>query len=350
MKATVVITTKNRPHLLTSCLECLAKQTIKPDEYEILIIDSCSDNPKLNQDVINNFKNENKNHLIRYIHNDIEGGLTLSRNIAVQNSACEIIINVDDDAFPFPKYVESAILGLQDETIGLVVGKMTPRYEVKPTIKQEKLFTEKYLDGYYITDFTCIDLGNKIIKIPARLAFGSNSAFKKSLFLDAGGYGPDGFAYPYFFWNGTGEMHYTCKIESLNFGINYLPEMHADHYIAKERLQNNFFYIRQHQTAVHDSCKSINQGQTLFLNKKYLKELTLGLIKIVFFLIKFDFFSAKKRWAYLYVFSYHQYYAIVNKDLLNFCKRDSWLDYNFNDIFPLGSKKLFSQWGFLNDK
>ncbi|WP_157351412.1 glycosyltransferase [Aliarcobacter butzleri] len=87
----IIITTRNRDHLLPRAIESALNQTYK--NIEIIVIDDCSnDNTK---NIIYDFqKIDNR---IKYIRNDIQSGANVSRNKAILSASGEFIAGLDDD-------------------------------------------------------------------------------------------------------------------------------------------------------------------------------------------------------------------------------------------------------------
>ena len=88
-KVSVILTTYNRPELLSKAIASVLFQTYT--NFELIIIDDCSD--KSTEKVINSFQN-NK---IIYIRNKNNIHLSSSRNIGIDKSSGEYICFLDDD-------------------------------------------------------------------------------------------------------------------------------------------------------------------------------------------------------------------------------------------------------------
>lgn len=341
---TVIITTHNRPTHLRNCLECLHNQSLSNTQFEIIVVDSYSDSHIENENIVTQI-NDKYNSKILYLHSKVIGGVTNSRNLAVSMANTNLIIQADDDSLPHSTYVEAAIKTLSREGVDIVVGKMTPKYESQPPTDLIDRLTSKYMNGYYIADFTVIDLGSQSIKLPWQLAFGSNCGFKKDFYIKAGGFGPDGFSQPYIFWNGSGEHNYTKKASE----IFYTPEMHADHVISKERLKPDFFYARSFYYGINHSFDCIRTANPIFSKTASIHALRL-LRPIISAGLRLNYFQFVRNYQYLLGFISHQFYCYKNPDLLEFCRRDDWTTYDFNLIKPFGSNKIKTQWILLRDK
>jgi glycosyltransferase involved in cell wall biosynthesis len=343
LRASVIITTHNRPDFLKACLNRLCNQSISMNDYELIVVDSCSYLKSENKKVISRI--ESKYGIsINYKYNFINGGITHSKNLAITMAASENIVVADDDSLPGHTYIQAAIDGLNKSD--LVIGRMTANYEVTPTDILLKNIKTNYRSGFFITDFTVIDLGDSELEIPQYLAFASNCAFKKSFYFKAGGLGPDGFSYPYLYWNGSGEHNYSAKATR----VLYLPKMHAEHCILGDRLTLKFFKIRSHFYGISESFSIIKSGKHPLFSLIFMYRFSYLLFCTAILFIKGDRFSSSRSIAYLNGFLKHQYYAFNNKELINYCRLENWFDFDFSKIKPLGNKENNSQWSILDER
>ncbi len=343
VKASVIITTHNRPDFLKSCLSCLCNQSISLSEYELIVVDSYSHLRNENKKVIDYIESK-YSVSINYRYNSINGGITHSKNLAVSMTTTENIVVADDDSLPGWTYIEAAIDGLAKSE--LVIGRMTPKYEVAPTDLLLEYIKTNYGSGFFITDFTVIDLGDFELEIPANLAFASNCAFKKTFYLNSGGLGPDGFSYPYLYWNGSGEHNYSNKANR----VLYLPKMHAEHCILKNRLTSEFFRTRSHFYGISESFSIIRDGNFPLFSGIFLYRFFYLLSQALILFIRGERFPSSRVFSYLSGFLKHQYYAFNNLDLINFCRMENWFNFDFSKIRPMGNKSNNSQWSILDGK
>src|SRR5690242_11586171 len=98
LTASVIINTHNRPDYLEGCLRALTRQSVPQTDYEIIVVDNSSARyRKDNQRVVERVALENRELTLRYILDDVMGGLTHSRNLAVTSSNTNLIVQADDD-------------------------------------------------------------------------------------------------------------------------------------------------------------------------------------------------------------------------------------------------------------
>lgn len=345
-KISVVITTHNRPHFLRSCLLALTRQNLNINDFEVIVVDSYSEKGYENKKIVQDIKFQH-GLKISYYYNPVIGGSTCSKNLAVSLCSTNNIAYVDDDSLPSPTYLSEALRALSKEGVELVVGRMVPKYMEMPKKKLETTLKNTYAGGYYISEFTVIDLGDEEMDVPWYLGFSSIAAFKKDFYLNAGGSGPDGFSYPYLFWNGSGEHHYTKKAKR----ILYAPNMISEHIILSDRLERRYFYIRAFFNGIAESFDYFRENNQI---KYYYPKVIMKIIKYFIYMIKkflkLDSFNAFRTFYFLKGFLYHQYFILKSPELRNFCLLESWIQYDFTKLKPMGSNTMLSQWNFVGRK
>src|SRR6201990_120099 len=138
----VVVCTYNRAKFIGMALDCLSRQTLSADRFEVLIIDNKStdrtavichqfiaDHPGLN---IRYFLEENK-------------GLSFARNRGMQEASAPIITFIDDDAEAVQGFL-AAILGFMESHVSAigVEGQVIPKYSES----SEPSWMNSYLNGF----------------------------------------------------------------------------------------------------------------------------------------------------------------------------------------------------------
>lgn len=100
--ASVVVSAFNRLEALRLCLTALLNQTIKLDNYEIILVDDCSTDGT--KEYIDGLINTESN--IKYIRHQVNQGLASARNSGIVNANGEYIIFLDCDIIPEPDFIE----------------------------------------------------------------------------------------------------------------------------------------------------------------------------------------------------------------------------------------------------
>jgi glycosyltransferase involved in cell wall biosynthesis len=118
LTTSVVVVTKDRPHVIGELFEALAAQTLAPDE--IVIVDN---NSRLSYaDVFDAYRAR----LPLRIFVEMTPGIPSARNRGIQESRHEIILFTDDDCVPQPRWLEKMVEPFyRDPHIGAVGGRIT---------------------------------------------------------------------------------------------------------------------------------------------------------------------------------------------------------------------------------
>jgi glycosyltransferase involved in cell wall biosynthesis len=117
MKASVVIVTYNREHVLKRCLQALLTQNIT--DYEVIVVDDGSIDGT--SGLVAGYQSENGN--LRGFRNQVQQGQPYARNRGIKEAKGEIVIFVDSDVIVGHKFVNDHIrLHIRDNFIvqGLV--------------------------------------------------------------------------------------------------------------------------------------------------------------------------------------------------------------------------------------
>jgi glucosyl-dolichyl phosphate glucuronosyltransferase len=345
LKASVIINTHNRPDYLAGCLRALVNQSIPHSDYEIVVVDNSSSKFRNeNQRVADLIAEENNGLSVRYFYDDVMGGLTHSRNLAVRMAETNVIVQADDDSLPCVDYVAAAISGLSNSDVALIKGRMVAKYEGgEPDPELIRQLKRPVHRGYIIPDFTVIDLGSERVQINPNIAYASNCAFKKDFYLKAGGYGPDGFPAPFLYWNGSGEYHYAKAAPQMGYTVWYEPKMSADHIIPASRLKPEFFFARSFYYGIGGSFDLISQGNRPF-SVVAIKAILRRARDAAAHVWRSRFFEARRELERIKGFASHQFLCLLRRDILEFCRRREWLSFDFSKVMPVGRAKTRSQW------
>jgi glucosyl-dolichyl phosphate glucuronosyltransferase len=345
LKASVIVNTHNRPGYLEGCLRALARQNLPQPDYEIVVVDNSSVQfREANRRAVDAIAGENRDLTFRYAFDDVTGGLTHSRNLAVTLASTNVIVQVDDDSLPCPDYVATAVSALSPADVVLVKGRLVAKYEGgAPDPDLIERLKKPVHGGYIIPDLTVIDLGSERVEISAEIAYASNCAFKKDFYLGAGGFGPDGFPAPFLHWNGSGEYNYARAAPKMGHAIWYEPGMSADHIIPTSRLKADFFFARSFYYGIAGSVDLISQGTRPFSIASIKYILRRGRAAAAHAL-QFRFFEARREAVRIKGFMAHQLICLRQKELVEYCRRSEWLSFDFSTVTSVGHSKARSQW------
>ena len=217
----VVICTYNRDKFIGEALNCLAKQSLPPDQFEVIVVDNKStDNTAT---IAKNFIAKHTELNMRYVL-EPNKGLSFARNRGIGEAKAPIITYIDDDAEVTPRFLQSIVNFMQaDKTVSGIGGKVIPKYSES----EEPKWMSRYLDGMVGR----IDYGDATKRFDSNMKYpgGCNMTYTREILQKAGGFNnkltfrADD---KYIFFQVT---KYTDK-------IYYLPEAALYHNIDKDRL------------------------------------------------------------------------------------------------------------------
>ena len=116
MKVSVIIPTFKPGDYLFACLHSLFRQTMKPSDFEILLIlNGCSEPYYSN---IRNYILRNNYSNLKLIQTD-EKGVSAARNIGIEHSKGDYVCFIDDDDYVSSTYLEDLYSSITPDTISI---------------------------------------------------------------------------------------------------------------------------------------------------------------------------------------------------------------------------------------
>ena len=127
MKINVVVCTYNRSEGLRVCLESLRRQTARPEDYGVLVVDNGSTDDT--GDVVGRLKVEMPN--LRY-HFDPVPDVAAARNRGLELTECDLVGYIDDDEEVAPDWVARMLAAFEQQPpeVAAVGGDLDPVWEV----------------------------------------------------------------------------------------------------------------------------------------------------------------------------------------------------------------------------
>lgn len=119
----VVVPTRGRPVFLRNCLESLLRLDYPNDRYEIIVVEDGTDT---SQEIAEEIR-QRSTVSVRYKPIPHSGAAT-ARNVGLQLATGEIVAFIDDDAMAVPEWLRRLVLGLLQEGVAGVGGRVSPEY------------------------------------------------------------------------------------------------------------------------------------------------------------------------------------------------------------------------------
>jgi glycosyltransferase involved in cell wall biosynthesis len=234
----VIIPTFNGPRYLGVVLEALARQTLPPTRFEVVVVD--------NNSTVDLFTGPGTPEALAKFRaqgisckcvRELQQGLTYARIRGVKAASAPVICFLDDDNEPVPEYLEVGLKALTDSTIGLLVSRVFPAYEVPPppaVRRRQHLFAINF------------PLSSAPIRWPAAEiicpTLGAGLWIRKRVFESiqkqfAAGFLPDRIKDNLI---SGGDVELGIATGKLGYDRVYVPELVIRHHIPKERLQSKY--------------------------------------------------------------------------------------------------------------
>ena len=263
LKISVAICTYNREKYLPQLFASIEKQTLALDRFEVVLVNNNS--PGNTAELFQEFQRKNPSLQTRYCE-EVEQGLSFSRNHAIQQANFELITFLDDDAFIDEHYLAVLVdeFSTSPDTMA-IGGKILLHYE--DTIpKWENRFLNSLL-GYF-------NKGDEKLQFSSNdYPRGSNMAFRTSVFEQVGLFdvslGRIGASL-----SGGEEKDLFNKLYKQNMKVLYLPNALVFHSVPKERTLTSFIKKQGIGTGKSERIRSSKEG-----GFSYIKRLIIELMK-----------------------------------------------------------------------
>jgi glycosyltransferase involved in cell wall biosynthesis len=209
MRASVIITTKDRKHDLRRAITSVVRQTVPVD---ILVVDDGSTDGT-SEMVSTEFPQ------VRLDRTPVSLGCVVQRNRAALLCSCEIVFSIDDDAeFSSPRIVEQTLEGFSHPRVAAIAMPY-----VEPNKSEQELQKAPDADAVWVTD-----------------SFrGTSYALRRKVFLQAGGYRE------HIFHQGE-EMDLCIRLLNFGFVVRLGSGDAVNHYESPKRDRRRIdFYSRR---------------------------------------------------------------------------------------------------------
>lgn len=165
---TVVIATRDRPHLVRGALAA-AHAALRAGD-SLVLVDSASEDP----DIMAEVAREAGATLLR----SEEPGTSRARNLGWRAASTDLVAFTDDDCLPDEQWLAAAVRALEDEpSAGFVTGRVVPEFTTAPRAWLHLSVTSRTEP----TSFSCED-------DPTEVGHGANMTWRRSALERIGGF------------------------------------------------------------------------------------------------------------------------------------------------------------------
>ncbi len=293
-KISAIICTYNGEKYLLKTLQSLAEQTLKPEDYEIVIVDNNSTDsvPAISQGFI-----KYNSHLNIQYQLEKQAGLSFARNCGIEASKAPIVVFIDDDATANEVFLERHLQIYQDKKDAVAAGgKVLGAY---PTGKEPNWLSH-YIEGV----FSLIDRGEKVHLFEKKFPVGCNMSFKKSVLQEMGSFNTN-VKYR------SDEKFVFLNLKKNKQTIYYLPQAIAYHNIDEKRMSKaSVVKVSQLVGAGERERLSPNLGTLALKFLEYVFKLGASFVLGLFFLLKGQaakaYYIILVRWYVLWGFFFYR--------------------------------------------
>lgn len=262
IRISVIICTYNRVQFLPQTFEALAEQTLSPDCFEIILVDNNSrDNTP---DICSDFRINNPDLNFKYVL-ETRQGLSFARNRGIMESHSDLLVFIDDDAFPEKEYLYNILRFFESNPDAAAAGgRIYPLFESK---------RPAWMPDILMSLVSVIDLGDKVCLFKKKFPIGANMVFRKATIQK---YGPFNVNLGRRGDNleGAEEKDLFLKIIGGGENVYYIPDAIVHHVIPDKRLKFDFFCRQAIGIGYSEKVRARNISTTTYfksLFKEFLK-------------------------------------------------------------------------------
>lgn len=260
IRISVIICTYNRVQFLPRIFEALAAQTLSSDCFEIILIDNNSRDKT--SDICSDFRINNPHLNFQYVL-ETQQGLSFARNRGIIESHRDLLVFIDDDAFPEKEYLHNILRFFESNPDAAAGGgRIYPLFEGK---------RPAWMPDILMSLVSVIDLGNKVCLFKKKFPIGANMIFRRTTIQK---YGPFNVNLGRRGDNleGAEEKDLFLKIIAGKEKVFYIPDAIVHHVIPDKRLTFDFFRRQAIGIGYSEKVRSQNISTTTYF-KSLFKEL-----------------------------------------------------------------------------
>jgi GT2 family glycosyltransferase len=232
---TVAICTYHRYDLLRLALESCLDQTLGGEHYRVLIVDNSPDPVRAEAEKARHAGDPRVRYLVERVP-----GLSNARNVAARACGTPYVAYLDDDAQASRTWLEEllAAFGLPGAEVGVVGGRIEPRWETPPP---------PWLHKDLLILLTIQDWGGPVTRraSPRELLAGANLAFRTDVIARAGYFNTHlGRAGGDATLLSNEEAELASRIRAAGYACVYAPTASVSHFVPAARLTQSWFRKR----------------------------------------------------------------------------------------------------------
>jgi glucosyl-dolichyl phosphate glucuronosyltransferase len=239
VKITVILCTYNRCRELPKALASVAASVLpEPVAWEVLVVDNNSSDQT--PEVVEDFSQRYPGRF-RYVL-ERRSGKSNALNVGIREAHGDILAFVDDDVTVEPTWLHNLTVELHDSRWAGVGGRIRPQegFSPPPWLATREPFPrgQDLIDNHSVGPIVLFNLGDKAGELD-RPPFGTNMAFRKSIFEKYGGFRTDLGPRP-----GSGirneETEFSLRLLAAGEHLWYAPSAVVCHPVPKQRVKKTY--------------------------------------------------------------------------------------------------------------
>jgi glucosyl-dolichyl phosphate glucuronosyltransferase len=222
----VIVCTYNREKYLEESLQCLARQDLSEDLFEIILVNNRSTDRT--EQICKHFSEENRQLNFRYFTEN-QAGLSYARNKGIKESEGNLVVFLDDDAMAGEQYLSTVRqFFLENKNVLAGGGRIVPEYETN---------APGWMSRFLLPLVSALDMGESIKPFPGnKHPVGANMFFRKSFFAEKGVFKTDLGRRGDLLLGGE-EKDIFSRIDRKKHPVIYLPGAEVRHIVPDKRLE-----------------------------------------------------------------------------------------------------------------
>lgn len=253
-RLSVILPTRNRARMLDDCLRSLARQTLPPEAFEVIVVDNGS-----TDDTAAVVAEHGGSLPLRYLLAP-EPGLHVGRHAGMQAATSDLLVFGDDDIVAEPGWLASVKEAFEDPGVALVGGNNRPIFEGTPPDWLQAWWRQPAGPGRAMAPLSILDFGDGQFDIDPGYVWGCNFSIRRQVLLGAGGFHPDGVPADRLRWRGDGETHVADEIRRTGLRARFHAGASVGHRVSAGRMTPAYFSQRACAQGVSDSYTDIRRA------------------------------------------------------------------------------------------